>query len=183
MATNFPTSLDSFTNPSSSSTLDSPSHAAQHANINDAMEAVQAKLGTGAGTIGEWTSFTPSFTNVTLGASGAVTGRYAVVNDLVFYTAKFDLGGTGSVTSHVVMAPPVGTADASTTYATSHSGWVRPTGSTIYHVMGFSGSGAIYYYIYGTGGIPSTAGAVNATLPATWNSNGLGYFAGWYAKA
>jgi hypothetical protein len=45
MATNFPGSLDSFTNPSSSSTLDSPSHAAQHSNVNDAVEALQAKVG------------------------------------------------------------------------------------------------------------------------------------------
>lgn len=47
MATSFPSSLDSFTNPSASDALDSVSvpHAAQHANINDAMEAVQAKLG------------------------------------------------------------------------------------------------------------------------------------------
>jgi len=45
MATNFPGSLDSFTNPSSSSTLDSPSHAAQHSNVNDAVEALQTKVG------------------------------------------------------------------------------------------------------------------------------------------
>ena len=45
MATNFPTSIDSFTNPTSGDTLDSPSHAAQHANVNDAVEALQAKVG------------------------------------------------------------------------------------------------------------------------------------------
>lgn len=45
MATNFPTSQDSFTNPTSSDTLDSPDHAAQHANVNDAVEALQAKVG------------------------------------------------------------------------------------------------------------------------------------------
>lgn len=45
MATNFPASLDSLANPTSSNTLNSPSHSSQHANINDAMEAVQAKMG------------------------------------------------------------------------------------------------------------------------------------------
>ena len=44
MATNFPNTLDSFTNPTSSNYLNSPSHAAQHANINDAMLAVQTKM-------------------------------------------------------------------------------------------------------------------------------------------
>ena len=45
MATNFPTSLDTLTNPTSSDSLNSPSHSAQHANSNDAIEALQAKVG------------------------------------------------------------------------------------------------------------------------------------------
>ena len=48
MATNFPSSADSFTNPTSGDTLDNPPHDQQHANINDAMEAVQASLLDGA---------------------------------------------------------------------------------------------------------------------------------------
>lgn len=45
MATNFPTSLDTLTNPNSTDTLNSPSHATQHANANDAIEALEAKVG------------------------------------------------------------------------------------------------------------------------------------------
>lgn len=45
MATNFPASLDALTNPSGSNTLSSPSHASQHGNANDAIEAIQAKVG------------------------------------------------------------------------------------------------------------------------------------------
>lgn len=45
MSSNFPTSLDSFTNPGASDTLNSPSHSAQHANANDAIEALEAKVG------------------------------------------------------------------------------------------------------------------------------------------
>jgi len=45
MATNFPTSLDSLTNPSGTDSMSSPSHAGQHANANDAIEALQAKVG------------------------------------------------------------------------------------------------------------------------------------------
>ena len=47
MASNFPTSLDSLNNPVSSSLLNQPnvSHAAQHTNINDAIEAIQARIG------------------------------------------------------------------------------------------------------------------------------------------
>lgn len=45
MATNFPTSLDSLTNPISTDKLNNPSHSAQHANVNDAVEALEAKVG------------------------------------------------------------------------------------------------------------------------------------------
>lgn len=48
MATNFPGSQDSFTNPTSSDSLDSPDHAAQHANVNDAVEAIELALLDGA---------------------------------------------------------------------------------------------------------------------------------------
>ena len=45
MATNFPTSLDALTNPTANDALTSPSHADQHADANDAIEALQAKVG------------------------------------------------------------------------------------------------------------------------------------------
>jgi len=45
MATNYPGALDTLTNPASTDRLTSPSHAAQHANANDAIEAIQATLG------------------------------------------------------------------------------------------------------------------------------------------
>ena len=47
MPTNFPSSLDTFTNPSSGDTLSNPSHAGQHSDVNDAVEAMQAVIGTG----------------------------------------------------------------------------------------------------------------------------------------
>lgn len=45
MATNFPTSLDSLSNPLSTDKLNNPSHSSQHANANDAIEALQTKVG------------------------------------------------------------------------------------------------------------------------------------------
>lgn len=44
-ATSFPTSLDSFTNPSATDKTNNPSHSTQHSNANDAIEALQAKVG------------------------------------------------------------------------------------------------------------------------------------------
>ena len=48
MATNFPSSLDAFTNPTSGDTLDNPPHDQQHADVNDAVEAIETALLDGA---------------------------------------------------------------------------------------------------------------------------------------
>ena len=45
MAISYPSSLDDFTNPASGDPLNSPSHSQQHKNINDAVEALEAKVG------------------------------------------------------------------------------------------------------------------------------------------
>ena len=47
MATSFPSGLDSFTNPTADDSLNSDTvpHADQHANLNDAVEALEAKVG------------------------------------------------------------------------------------------------------------------------------------------
>ena len=42
---NFPASLDTLTNPTPTDYLNSPSHAGQHANANDSIEALEAKVG------------------------------------------------------------------------------------------------------------------------------------------
>ena len=45
MATNFPTSLDSLVNPTATDEVSVVDHAAQHTNANDAIEALEAKVG------------------------------------------------------------------------------------------------------------------------------------------
>lgn len=48
--TDYPTSLDAFVNPTGSDFLNSPNHVDQHSQVNDAVEALEAKLGIGAST-------------------------------------------------------------------------------------------------------------------------------------
>jgi hypothetical protein len=45
MATNFPTSKQTFTDPSSGDALSSPSHSGLHTDMNDTVEAIQDKVG------------------------------------------------------------------------------------------------------------------------------------------
>jgi hypothetical protein len=45
MATSFPNNLDELINPNGTDQLSAPSHSEQHANANDAIEALQVKVG------------------------------------------------------------------------------------------------------------------------------------------
>ncbi len=52
MAISFPTSLDNFSNPASTDSLNTPSHSLQHTDLNDAVEAMQRKVGVGTAVAG-----------------------------------------------------------------------------------------------------------------------------------
>ena len=45
MPTSYPGAIDAFVNPTSADTLSNPPHDGQHANINDAVEAIETELG------------------------------------------------------------------------------------------------------------------------------------------
>ena len=91
MATSFPTSLDALTNPISTNALNSPSHADQHANANDAIEAVQTVIGTTAAP-GLLRTANPTFT-------GTIGGGIVVA-----------LTDTGAGRGVGILAPASGTA-------------------------------------------------------------------------
>jgi hypothetical protein len=124
MASNFPSSLDSFTNPSSSDAMDSVSvpHASQHSDLNDAVEALQAKVGADSSgvasshdykiaqleALGGYTDYsaTATYTNFTLG-NGTAALFYTQIGDLVHFVGRFLLGSTSSVTGSWVVNLPV----------------------------------------------------------------------------
>lgn len=106
MAITYPTSLDTFTNPLSTDLLTSPDHATQHANINDAVEALEAKVAIGNTVLGTYTAYTPTFTNLTVG-NGTSSARFSRVNNVVDYYGYFILGSTSSVTGAINLTLPV----------------------------------------------------------------------------
>lgn len=120
MATNFPTSLDALTNPGPTQTLDSPSHSTQHANLNDAVEALEAKVGVNGSAVAtshdkiltlKANIASPTFTGTVTAPTfaGALTGTASnatTVDNGAITTAKLDTGAvtaakiaTGAVTS------------------------------------------------------------------------------------
>jgi hypothetical protein len=99
MAINYPTSLDTFTNPTATSLLTSPSHAQQHSDINDAVEALEAKVAIGNTVLGTYTAYTPSFNaNLTVG-NGTLSSSYCRVNNYVHYWGKLTFGSTTVITA------------------------------------------------------------------------------------
>jgi hypothetical protein len=61
------------------------------------MEAVQTKLAIGNTVIGTYTSYTPTWNNLTVG-NGTVSSAYARVNNFVHYFGAFTFGSTTSIT-------------------------------------------------------------------------------------
>lgn len=89
MASNFPGSLDSFNDPTASSKLNNPDHAVLHQDVNDAIEKVETKLGTG--------SATPSSGAVLVGNGAGTSTWDTSPNNLALDTPTLntpDLNGT-----------------------------------------------------------------------------------------
>lgn len=106
MASTFPTALDTFTNPTGTSLLTSPDHALQHSDINDAVEALEAKVAIGNTVLGKYTAYTPTWVGLTVG-NGTVTTAYARVNDFVHYFGQVVFGSTTTITGAVSVSLPI----------------------------------------------------------------------------
>ena len=120
MATNYPTSLDALTNPVSNDSLNSPSHSAQHANANDAIEAIEAKLGIGnADKVGMYLVYANAFTSAaTLSVDNVFTSAYANYKIVLS-------GGTFSATSTTTLNMRMrasGTDNSGANYAYQYNG-------------------------------------------------------------
>jgi len=99
MASTYPTSLDTFTNPTATSLLTSPSHSLSHSDLNDAVEALEAKVAIGNTVLGKYVAYTPTFpSGLTLG-NGVVTSEYCRVNEFVHYWGRVVWGTTTSLSA------------------------------------------------------------------------------------
>ena len=141
MATNYPSGIDSLTNPSAGDALTSPSHSAQHANANDAIEAIETELGT-----------TPS------GSETTVAARLTAIES----GARM---GTGSIGATALADNAVDTAaiqDGAVTPAklATTGRFTFPTGAA--NGYGFT-SGAVH--LSGTG---TPEGVITAAPGSTW---------------
>jgi hypothetical protein len=195
MATNYPASLDVFTNPTSGNTLDTPSHSLQHADINDAVEAIEAKLGVGASAAtsatsgqvlmkgatnttwtspayeGDWTAFTPVFTNFTLG-NGTTSCTYKQYGQLVVVRINIVLGTTSVMGTTPLINHPV---TGRTTFAGSTNIGnieLQDTSATTNYKGYFlyNTTTAVAMFVENAAATYVTRTGINSTIPFTWAS-------------
>jgi hypothetical protein len=175
MAITYPTTLDVFTNPVASDLLTSPDHATQHANINDAVEALETKVAIGNTVLGTYTAYTPTLTGVTLG-NGTVTGSYCRVNNFVHVNGVFTFGSTSAITGTVGILAPVN-IDSSMSAGAFPFGIasLNDVSSGAFYVLELLYASATEFRLraINTAGAYAVTVVVSSTIPLTWASGDI----------
>lgn len=174
MAINYPTSLDTFTNPTATSLLTSPSHSGLHSDINDAVEALETKVGIGNTVLGTYTTYTPTYQNITIG-NATVTAKYCQVNDFVHVTGSIVLGSTTVIGTN----PGIGMGfNVDSLYYTPTT-WLAQIGTASFYdvsagsilfgvVTGTNNATIMQIWTGTSNGANVGRGQITATAPFTW---------------
>jgi len=162
MATNFPTSLDNFTNPTDTSALNSPSHSLQHADANDAIEAIEAKLGVGNSPAGSavaghvltastggtttWSSTVSAFTTLADGTTAMALATNINVQVTPTATATYTTTVPASGTEAKILILTTGATSRTITFGSGfRSTGTLATGTTTarYFMLSFISDGSV----------------------------------------
>lgn len=190
MASNYPTSIDSFTDPLSNSPLNNPSHSAQHQDLNDAVEKLETKLGVGSSPASSATNgqlLVKGATNttwqpITSVSSGAAANRAVLAADgsgAVAWNANVGMWNVGTFTAagtnRALVCDNVFTSDFDNYRVVGKLRSTVNTNNLFFQLLDTSGatiSSGYYSTIYGQD--YSTAGTAFTTL----NGLSVGYV-GW----
>jgi len=178
MPTNFPTSVDNFTNPTANDSLNLPSHSTQHANANDAIEAIESYLlnGTGAG----WQSYTPTLSGGWANGNGTWDAQYTQLGKTVFWRGLFTVGSTTTKGSIMVLSLPV---TAETSNVINAAGYLV-TGSTRYvAAVSYDSTTTLKVGTSVASATYTTFNDITATTPFTWATGNVVMLSGTYQAA
>tara|TARA_R100001086_G_scaffold170504_1_gene93103 strand:- start:264 stop:734 length:471 start_codon:yes stop_codon:yes gene_type:complete len=136
--------------------------------------------------IGDFETFTPSWTNITVG-NAANTGVYAQVNELVFWQVEFIAGSSTSYSSSAFAFDMPVASVSDLTYIPMGTGWLRPDAGTIWTCqnIGIQSNQTIIPYVYvqaGSNGYTNVTSA-KSSIPNTWNTSGQIFMQGFYKVA
>ena len=192
MAINYPTSLDTFTNPTASSLLTSPSHSGLHVDINSAVEALETKVAIGNTVLGSYISYTPTFpTGLTIG-NGTLTGFYCRVNNFVHVWGRAVLGTTSSMSAAgLTMTVPINMdATVSGTFLATYIGQIgiRASAGTSYtgnvQTLGIAGFPTrVSLQVLNASATYLTGAGITTTVPMTWATSDILWWNMYYEAA
>jgi hypothetical protein len=143
---------------------DTPARLAVGANTYVVM--ADSSTATGLKYGGDWTTWTPTLTNLTLG-NGTVTARYRQIGKTIEAYFRFALGSTSAVGSGPTFSLPANQANPSI------SGTCAYDKSGVGHApMNYLLVGNLcYIFALNASGTYLTYSVPNATVPVTWGTN------------
>lgn len=152
MATTFPTALDNFPNPTGTDTQAAVSHSLQHSNVNDALEALEAKVGVNGSVVTSSLDYKVATNALTVaghistavahGASGAVMGTtnaQTVIGKTMDYANAAPTGNSATNMPPTAQAGLTDNGLATRISATAWAGRTLTAGSTKLTVANGSG--------------------------------------------
>jgi hypothetical protein len=176
----YPDGIDALVNVNANDTLAAGGHAARHNSVNTALVEVKDYLVGALGSkldasvissTGAWTTFTPVFTNVTVG-NGTSFGSYLRIGKVVFCRFRFALGSTSAITGNPIMDLPVPRAAYGQLWAVGTL-YMEDAGISGYagHIRMSSAADQILLSRFAVTGSNVTSSSISSTAPFTWGTN------------
>jgi hypothetical protein len=135
-----------------------------------------AELMSGTGSSWAWTSYTPTYQNLTVG-NGTNNGAYKQIGKTVFLRFEFAMGTTSAIGSSPSIEFPI---TASSSYATQNligNVYYEDSGVTAYVGFAkFTGPGQAELMLIESSGTYGRQGSITSTVPITWGTGD--YFRG-----
>jgi hypothetical protein len=117
--------------------------------------------------IGETTSFTPTWSGLTVGNGTLNDAKYVRVQNLVYAQVTFTFGSTSAVTGNIFISPPVATSNGSQN-AVGVGLMADVSTGAIYTTISSLAGGGIQTLATVTSGAYATFAQASATVPFTW---------------
>lgn len=114
---------------------------------------------------GTWVAFTPSWTNLTVGAGGTNTGFYTQIGKTVHFRTYFKFGTGSAVGTTPTLTLPVAIA----TYNSAYIGNVKIKAAGLNYIGAISTDGVVI--VGKSDGTYLTATTLSATVPGTFTTN------------
>jgi len=138
---------------------------------NDLLLTAASGEATGLKYTGGWTSYTPTFTNFTLGNGTITAAKYKQVGKEVTMYVRLTLGSTSTVSSYPFVSLPVNCATAGL-----YQGFVTLTDAGVGSYFGrvyMNDTAKVWWGVDNAAGTYVVPGVPSATVPFTWGANDL----------